>query len=426
MCYRIEVQELKVDGNYIQLSLSPPRMILYPHQLNDFPTNRSTSTNLSQYPLAALAFETASSKSLSVTNMGILDFANELLLMVGENLLIADLSRLRSTSRRLWLVLTPRYKKLCLEDVGKLTALQWAVLCGHVELLELAISNGADIDKPLGSILDNAALRMSVRPGPVGRFVNQVFYDYPDYKISFTPLYLAACSGKVGSIEALLKAGASMKCSDGIDTPAHVSAAEGDIDCMRSFIGAGFDINARGNGGFTILHLAMTAGVKMVKYLLKHAGGDSLVNSKDYYMQTPLHLVADGFLVRYNRRVKTELLLQHGANIHAMDCDGNTPAHIAAFPGDVDTMQVLIAAGIDFHARGDAGKTILHCAMFNCKGVLEYLLRQEGVREIIHVKDDRGRTALRLAKLTNQWKAVERLVELAKNRGRSLTRSQVG
>ena len=147
MCYRIEVQELKVDGNYIQLSLSPPRMILYPHQLNDFPTNRSTSTNFSQYPLAALAFETASSDSLSVTNMRILDFPNELLLMVGENLIIGDLSRFRSTSRKLWLVLTPCYQKLCLEDVGNLTALQWAVLRGHVELIELAILNGADIDK---------------------------------------------------------------------------------------------------------------------------------------------------------------------------------------------------------------------------------------------------------------------------------------
>ena len=80
--------------------------------------------------------------------MGIVEFANELLLMVGEYLLIGDLSRFRSTSRRLRLVLTPHYEKLCLEDVGTLTALHWAVLRGHVELMELAILNGADIDNP--------------------------------------------------------------------------------------------------------------------------------------------------------------------------------------------------------------------------------------------------------------------------------------
>ena len=103
-----------------------------------------------------------------------------------------------------------------------------------------------------------------------------------------------------------------------------------------------------------------------------------------------------------------------------MDSVGNTPAHLAAFPGDVDTMQVLIAAGFGFHTRGGEGKNILHRAMFNRKGVLEYLLKQEGVREIIHIKDNRGDTPLSLAKFLDQRKVVERLVDLAKNRGRSL------
>ena len=426
MCYRVEVPELKVDGNYIQLSISPARIILYPHQLNDFPTNRSTSTNIPQYLLKTLLFETACTDSLSITKMGILDFPNELLLMVGENHSIGDLSRLRSTSRRDRLVLTPRYVKLCLKDVGQLIALQWAVLHEHVELIELAILNGADIDKPLDSTLDRTRLRITGRLSFVCRFVNQVYLNYPKYAITFSPLYLAACSKNVGSIEALIKAGARMQCLDGIDTPAHVAANEGDIDCMRAFIGAGFDINARGGGGYTVLHQAIFGGVKMVKYLLEHAGGERLVNSKDNFNQTPLHLVAGSFPAKYNRRVITELLLQHGADIHAMDCDGNTPAHLAAFPGDVDTMRVLVAAGIDFHARGSEGKTILHRAMYNYKGVLEYLLWQEKVKEIIHIKDDRGFTPLCLAKFLERWKALEPLLELAKNRGRSLTCSQVG
>ena len=50
--------------------------------------------------------------------------------------------------------------------------------------------------------------------------------------------------------------------------------------------------------------------------------------------------------------------------------------HLAAFPGDFDTMRVLIAAGIDFHAKGAYGKTILHRAMPTRKGAIEYLLRQ--------------------------------------------------
>ena len=347
--------------------------------------------------------------------MGILDFANELLLMVGERLSIGDLSKFRSTSRKLCLVLTPHYKKLCLEDIGKLTALQWAALRGHVELIELAIMNGADIEKPLGSILDITAPHRSDKPRSVCLFVNRAYLQHPLNRIHCTPLYLAACSGKHEAIKTLLKAGASMQCRDRMDTPAHVSAAKGDISCMQAFIAAGFDINTKGSGERTILHQAMLGGVKMVKYLLMYAGGEKLVNTKDYFSHTPLHYVAGGFSVRYNRGEITELLLQNGANIHAMDWSGNTPAHLAAFPGDVDTMRVLIAAGSDFHAKGLYGETILHRAMGNRKGVLEYLLRQEGVREIIHLKDDNGRTPLCLAKLVGQRKAAERLEELAEN-----------
>ena len=135
--------------------------------------------------------------------MGILGFANELLLMVAGNLLIGDLSRFRSTSRRLRLVLTPRYKKLCLENIGKLTALQWAALRGHVELIELAILNGADIEKPLGSFLDKTAPRLSDRPSSICRIVNGPYLHRPQATIPCTTLYLAACSGKRGAIEVL-------------------------------------------------------------------------------------------------------------------------------------------------------------------------------------------------------------------------------
>ena len=345
--------------------------------------------------------------------MGILDLPNELLVLVAENLPIGDLSKFRSISQRLSFLLTPCYKRLCLEDVGKLTALQWAAVRGHVELIELAISKGAEIDKPLGSILEKTAPRMSDKPSSVCLFANRTasFSDAKD-AIARTPLYLAACSKKVGAVKVLLKLGASMQCFGGMNTPAHISAARGDVDCMRAFIGAGFDINTTGNKATTILHEAIRGGVEMVKYLLEHGGGEKLVNAKNIFCRTPLHLVGGSFPVRYRRRVMTELLLQHGADIYACDMFWDTPAHIAAFKGDVDTMRVFIAAGIDYYARGNYGRTMLHYAVSNRKGVLEYLLKQKGVRKIIHVKDDMGQTPLDNAVIPE---VVKRLVELSEN-----------
>ena len=98
-----------------------------------------------------------------------------------------------------------------MEDIGKLTALQWAAVRGHVELIELAISKGAEIDKPLHGMLDKTAPSRSDWPYFICSLVNHLARNN-DAKGSRvpTPLYLAACSRKVGAIKVLLKLGASM------------------------------------------------------------------------------------------------------------------------------------------------------------------------------------------------------------------------
>ena len=53
--------------------------------------------------------------------------------------------------------------------------------------------------------------------------------------------------------------------------------------------------------------------------------------------------------------------------------------------------------------------------MHNCKGVLEYLLRKEGVRKIIHVKDVSGYTPLNRAVLPRARESLKRVVELGEN-----------
>ena len=327
--------------------------------------------------------------------MGILDFPNELLFWVAENLSTGDLAKFRSASRELYVALTSRYEKICLEDIGELSALQWAAVRGHVELIELAISNGAEIDKPLRGMLAETAPRISDRSRLICKLANRLerCTETKD-SMARTPLHLAACAGQVGAIKALLRLGASMQCSGEIDTPAHLSAYSGDVNCMRAFIDAGFDINTRGWGGRTILHEARCGGVDMIMYLLEQGGGEALVNARDSLQRTPLHWVVGSHDIR-ERKVMAELLLQHGADIHARDYLEDTPAHHAASMDDVDTMRVLIAAGSDFEAKGHLGRTILHLALYNrTQGMMEYLLGKEGGRGIIHVGDDNGRTPL--------------------------------
>ena len=69
---------------------------------------------------------------------------NELLLLVGENLLIPDLYNFLSTCHRLSNIFTPRLHNLVVQDEGGMGTLKWAVKHGHGPLAELALLLGAD------------------------------------------------------------------------------------------------------------------------------------------------------------------------------------------------------------------------------------------------------------------------------------------
>ena len=324
--------------------------------------------------------------------MGIFNIPPELLLLVAENLSLRDLSSFRSTCYRVGHVLTPRFRKLCLQDVGEHTALQWAAVRGHAELIELAILNGGEIDAPFRGELATAVLGVHGRLcGPYARHPWSLAYNSADTdakdSIIRTPLFLAACCGSLNAIEVLLKLGASMQCFGEMMTPAHISAERGEIDCVEAFTRAGFDINARGSEDSTILHQAIYGGLEMMKYILQLEGGTNLVNSRTHKGSTPLHYIMSAG--DYDqKRLAVELLLQHGADIHARDNDANTPAHIFAKWGDVECLQVLIAAGFDCNTRGNSGRTILHSAIHGGSEMVTYLLGMEAGRMIIDVEDD--------------------------------------
>ena len=332
--------------------------------------------------------------------MGILDFPNELLFLVAKDFSIRDLTMFRSTSSRLLSILTPHFQQLCLQDIGELTALQWAAVRGHVELIDLAISNGAEIDAPVRGQLEEAALSMVDRPDYsfTCKLANDSAETDAKDSIIRTPLFLAACCGRTKAIAFLLKLGASMQCFGGMMTPAHISARRGDIDCMEAFITPSFDFNARGCDYSTILHEAIISGAEMVMYLLQLEGGKKLVNARASDGSTPLHRVlpSSGF-DNTTTSLMVELLVQTGADIYLGNDRGDTPAHHFVRWGNVECLQALIAAGLDFNVRGRYGQTILHAAVHAGKEIAEYLLGQEEGRRLIGVGDFYGSTPLHYA-----------------------------
>jgi hypothetical protein len=106
--------------------------------------------------------------------------------------------------------------------------------------------------------------------------------------------------------------------------PIHLAAKSGDVGRISALLKANpHAVNSVGAGGNTPLHYAAFGGHRDAAQLLLANG--ALVNALNESRQTPLHLA-----VMAGRREVVGLLLARGANVNAADREGRTPLALAA------------------------------------------------------------------------------------------------
>ena len=339
--------------------------------------------------------------------MGIQSIPQELIVIVGKNLSIKDLNNFLRTCRGLSNLFTPRLHELGLQNVFSLSALQWAAKHGHEPLVKLAISKGAkvnEIAKCEGKYTVLHLAAKSKRPNPKiirtlvehGAKIDDKTSDHR------TPLYIATYYGNGQVVEELLKLGAGKKqgVSDGLSSLAFIAASTGYTDCMRAFVAAGIDFNHCGYQRQTFLHaaIASASGIEIAQYLLGQEEVRITVNAKESNGRTPLHILISHY--NFPRAAKGELLrllVQYGADVHAKDKLGDTPAHIASDIEDINSINELIHAGFDISMKGAGGDTVLHRAVRGSGKGMKFLLDLEAGRSIINVRNKKGATALNVA-----------------------------
>ena len=134
-------------------------------------------------------------------------------------------------------------------------------------------------------------------------------------------------------------------------TPLHRAvAAEDDIENIKFLVSEGIDVNAKNDGGYAALHLAVhsenAGNAEVVKFLVSE-GAD--VNAKNNDGMTPLHIV----IISKGSIEFVTILISNGADVNAKNNDGMTPLHYAAFGGNVEIAKFLISNGANVHAKVD-------------------------------------------------------------------------
>ena len=166
------------------------------------------------------------------------------------------------------------------------------------------------------------------------------------------PLHAACRRGHLPTARALLEARADVnaKSRDGDITPLGLVARQGRVDMVLLLLDSGADVDSRDCEAQTALLGAASEGWgdnEAVIRLILAAGANVL--SRDVNGVTPLMGAARNG--RRRRAPVVRALIEAGA--HTRDGGGGSALRYASRNGDVETCELLLAAGVDRDARDD-------------------------------------------------------------------------
>jgi serine/threonine-protein phosphatase 6 regulatory ankyrin repeat subunit B len=171
------------------------------------------------------------------------------------------------------------------------------------------------------------------------------------------------------------------------DTALHMAVANGNVDCIKVLIGAGFDVNCKDSYGLTALHTC--TGVEMTRLLLELGADPRRVDcSGKTVLMTPgsvarLRLLLEtapdlvgvkddsgqgivAYLSSFNEGYEALRELFRFCEVHGVDVgtnnkddDGETALYTAMWRLNLPTVKLLLEKGVDVMSHNNRGVTVL-------------------------------------------------------------------
>ena len=218
------------------------------------------------------------------------------------------------------------------------TPLLGAAFLGRVEMLELLLERGADP----GARNANGDTVLGVTQAP---------WDITEFIASILQIELDRDEVEAGREQCAELLRASEKKTKDPTALLFEAIGAGNVKALERSLAEGASLKDWDpEKGWTPLSMAVFLGREGIARLLLEKGAKVHARNKD--MGSTLHGAA---LMGHVSMV--ELLIEHGADVDARDANGSTPLHVAAFLGRVKTVECLLREAADQTMKNNGGQT---------------------------------------------------------------------
>lgn len=293
-----------------------------------------------------------------------------------------------------------------------------AVRRGHVDVLELLIKRGANIETtnssgatPFGYAVEVGLLDKAEKLASLGANVNAVNHN------GESPLMGAAVFKNLSALQLLLRLGASMELGNP-DGNAIIYAVLGNsLEVVEELVKAGANLKAPSPKGYTPLVYAILKGNDAIaQFLWRQLGEKGEFNTWEYLAE--LEIQPQSSLLHIAAVLNNAPVIKYLVETRKLDVNGRstgddkTPAIKAAEYGSVGALRELKRLGADFTIASDHGVTPLHEAVY-CQQLeaMNVLVKELGVD--IHIcTPNFGNTSVHVASYFERLHALQALIQL--------------